>query len=234
MDSTRRSAASVSLRPSRRFCELLARYGPDLVAEAIEKNWDMTESAARASLAKTEPGSYTAHSFLDNDGVSNNPVHIRVRVDVTADLMTIDFSDVADQVQGSLNSGYYGGATNVGRIAFKCLTTPHLPSNEGCFRPLEVICPEGKLLNARPPARFYNWSVPFPDHHRHDPQGALSGAARLHIPAATRGDARSIGVRRIRRGEAQIFHRPYPAARRPRRAPDARRAGPAMRDPAGR
>ena len=111
-------------------------------AEAIEKNWDMTESAARASLAKTTPGTYTAESFLDNDGVSNNPVHIGVRVVVTPEHMTIDFSDVANQVAGSLNSGYYGGATNVGRIAFKCLTTPQLPSNEGCFRPLTIICPD--------------------------------------------------------------------------------------------
>jgi N-methylhydantoinase B len=195
----------------RRFCELLARFGPDLVAEAIEKNWDMTESAARASLAKTTPGTYSAESFLDNDGVSNNPVHIGVRVVVTPEHMTIDFSDVANQVAGSLNSGYYGGATNVGRIAFKCLTTPQLPSNEGCFRPLTIICPEGKILNARRPAALYEWSVIFPT-VIDTVLKAISGAAPGRVPAATRGDARGAGISGFDVARRKYFsvHMPHP------------------------
>ena len=177
----------------RRVSELLARFGVDLVEEAIEKNFDMSETAARSALSKITPGSYFAHSYLDNDGVSDAPVHIRVRVDVTPHLMTVDFSEVADQVQGSLNSGYYGGATNVGRIAFKCLTTPHLPSNEGCFRPLSIICPEGKILNARRPAALYEWSVIFPT-VIDTVLKAVHDAAPGRVPAATRGDARGAGI----------------------------------------
>jgi N-methylhydantoinase B len=177
----------------RRACELLARFGVDVVEEAIEKNFDMTETAARASLAKIAPGIYEAHSYLDNDGVVEAPVHIRVRVEVTPEKMIVDFSDIADQVKGSLNSGYYGGATNVGRIAFKCLTTPHIPSNEGCFRPLEIICPEGKILNARRPAALYEWSVIFPTVIDTILKAVAAGAPG-RVPAATRGDARGAGI----------------------------------------
>ena len=138
-------------------------------------------------------------------------MHIRVRVDVTSDLMTIDFSDVADQVQGSLNSGYYGGATNVGRIAFKCLTTPHLPSNEGCFRPLNIICPEGKILNARRPAALYEWSVIFPT-VIDTVLKAVAEAAPGRVPAATRGDARGAGISGFDAARRKYFsvHMPNP------------------------
>ena len=177
----------------RRVCELLARFAFDDVEEAIAANWEMTERAARAALARTRPGSYRATSFVDNDGIDEAPVNIAVRVDVTPEQMTIDFSDIADQVKGSLNSGYYGGATNVGRIAFKCLTTPQLPSNEGCFRPLRIVCPEGKILNARRPAAMYEWSVIFPT-VIDTVLKAMSEAAPDRIPAATRGDARGVGI----------------------------------------
>ena len=38
------------------------------------------------------------------------------------------------------------------RIAFKALTSPDLDVNEGCFRPLDVILPEGTMLSAKHPA----------------------------------------------------------------------------------
>jgi len=137
----------------RRLTELLRKYGREPVQEAIRETWDMSERAARKAVRTIPPGEYQAQSFLDDDGVEfDKPVNIKVKVKVSGDRMVVDFSDINDQVRGSLNSGFFGGATNVARIAFKCLTTPHLPSNEGCFRPLEVICPPGKLLNARPPA----------------------------------------------------------------------------------
>lgn len=195
----------------RRLTELLGRFGGDVVEEAIAENWDMTEAAARASLARTRPGIYEANSFLDNDGVTQDPVQIRVRVEVTPQRMVVDFSEIADQVKGSLNSGYYGGATNVGRIAFKCLTTPHLPSNEGCFRPLEIICPEGKILNARRPAALHQWSVIFPT-VIDTVLKAVSGAAPDRIPAATRGDARGVGVHGFDEATRRYFsiHIPHP------------------------
>jgi N-methylhydantoinase B len=157
----------------RRLSELLKKYGLDQVQEAIRLTWDMSEQRARKEVQTIPSGQYRAEAFLDNDGAEfEKPVYIRARVEVSDDKMVIDFSEISDQVRGSINSGFFGGATNAARIAFKCLTTPLLPSNEGCFRPLEVICPQGKLLNARPPA-----AMAIPD----------------RIPAATRGDPRGIG-----------------------------------------
>jgi N-methylhydantoinase B len=178
----------------RRIGELLGKYGAAEIEEAIHETWDMCDRAARNAIREIPPGEYRAESFLDDDGVERGkPIPIRVKVRVTAERMTIDFSDISDQVKGSLNSGFFGGAMNVARIAFKCLTTPHLPSNDGCFRALEVICPPGKLLHAVPPAALGDWAVPFPT-VLDTIFRSLADAMPRRIPAATRGDARGIIV----------------------------------------
>ena len=174
----------------RRMRELVDKYGAAEVQEAVAAYWDLSEAAARKMVRNIPNGVYTAESFLDNDGVDfDQPVPIRVKVTVEDEDMVIDFSEISDQVRGSQNSGFFGGATNVARIAFKCLTTPKLVVNEGCFRPLRVICPEGKLLNARSPAALYEWSVPFPT-VIDTILKAVAPAIPGRVPAATRGDAR--------------------------------------------
>ncbi len=190
----------------RRLGNLLLKYGPEDVIRAIYEGWDMSEKAARDALREIPKGEYRAESFLDNDGVEmDRTVKIRVLVKVIDNKMVIDFSEIADQVKGPLNSGYYGGALNVGRIAFKCLTTPHLPSDDGCFRPLEVVCPKGKMLNASFPAAMAHWSVPFPT-ILDTIFRALADAIPQRIPAATRGDARGVGVTGYDASKGKFFH----------------------------
>ncbi|HEY4134525.1 MAG TPA: hydantoinase B/oxoprolinase family protein [Alphaproteobacteria bacterium] len=196
----------------RRLTELVNTYGAETTTQAVRAGWDMAERAARKAVAEIPDGSYTAESYLDNDGVNlNSTVPIKVRVEVKGEEMVIDFSEIADQVRGSMNSGFYGGATNVGRIAFKCLTTPHMPSIEGCFRPLKIICPEGKILNARRPAALKDWSVPFPT-IIDTIFKALSQAIVGRVPAATRGDARGSNVKGFdpKRRKYFTIHLPHP------------------------
>lgn len=194
----------------KRFTDLLGKWGAKEVMEAIHEGWEMSERAARASVKQIPNGTYSAEAFLDNDGIElDRPVRIAVSVAVHDEHMVIDFSGIADQVKGPLNSGYFGGALNVGRIAFKCLTTPRLPSDEGCFRPLEVICPKGKLLNARSPAALAHWSVPFPT-ILDTIFKALSDAVPDRVPAATRGDARGVGVSGFDYVKRRFFHMSAP------------------------
>ena len=75
--------------------------------------------------------------------------------------MTIDFSEMSNQVTGSINSGE-SGAVAAARVAFKSLVSPFSPIDEGCFRPLKIIIPPGKLLSATPPAAMGNWNRTLP------------------------------------------------------------------------
>jgi N-methylhydantoinase B len=171
----------------RRYGELVTRYGPATVERCIATIWDQTERAARAVIEQVPDGVYEAESFLDNDGRTlDKPLRIKVKVIIDGSRMVIDFSEMNDQVPGPTNSGFSGGLA-AARIAYKCLTQPHAPVNEGCFRPLELILPEGKLLNARAPAALGLWSIPLPT-VIDTILKALAPALPDRIPAAHKGD----------------------------------------------
>ena len=142
---------------------LYARHGSGAMRAAISALWDRSEQAARRAIADLPDGTYSAETFLDNDGVElEKPVRIAVAVHVCGDEIVVDYTGIADQVKGPLNSGLHGGAETAARIAFKYLCSPHEPANEGTFRPLHVTIPEGKFLNARQGAPMGCYSMPLP------------------------------------------------------------------------
>jgi N-methylhydantoinase B len=171
----------------RRFSELLRRFGRQVVEACIHKVWDATELEARAFICKIPDGVYEAESFLDNDGRTLDvKLSIKVKVTIAGERMIIDFSQINDQVPGPTNSGYSGGLA-AARVAFKCLTQPHASVNEGCFRPLELVLPQGKILNAKSPAALGLWSIPLPT-VIDTILKALAPVLPEQIPAAHKGD----------------------------------------------
>lgn len=170
-----------------RFTYLLNKYGVDQVQACIEEGWNQTEQLTRQEIGKIPDGVYEAESFLDNDGVDlDKSVHVKVKVVIEGDEMTVDFSEVAEQVRGSINSGRSGGIA-CARVALKCLATPLLPADEGAFRPLKVVLPEGKFISARRPAPMSLWSPPLAT-VIDTILLAMAKAMPDRIPAAHRGD----------------------------------------------
>jgi N-methylhydantoinase B len=129
---------------------------------AIDIILDQSEAAIRERICAIPDGTYEAESFLDNDGYRDVRIPIKVRVVVDGDGMTIDYSDMPDEVEGCINSGYHGGGVTTARIAFMYLIAAGEPANEGTFRPLKLILPEGKLVSAKPTAPMGMYGMPFP------------------------------------------------------------------------
>ncbi len=96
------------------------------------------------------------------DSNSDTILPVRVKITVSGDEMTIDYSGISDQVPGPVNSGYYGGGVTTARVAFKYILGSEEHANEGTFRPLKLILPEGKIVSAHPTAPMGNYSMPFP------------------------------------------------------------------------
>jgi N-methylhydantoinase B len=139
----------------RRFVELLDRYGKDIVLEAIRLFYRETELKCRAAVERIPDGVYEAASYIDWRGQGYD---IKVKVVVRGSDMTIDLSGCSPEREGGANSRTYAGAY----IAYKALTTPLEPLNEGAFSALEVIIPEGNMMMARYPAFMAGWSMPLP------------------------------------------------------------------------
>src|SRR5262245_16663483 len=141
---------------------LADKYGVDTFIGAVKTILVQSEAAARARIRAIPDGEYRYETFFDNDGESDEALPIRVRVIIAGDEMTVDYSEIADQVRGCINSGYYGGGRTTARVAFKYLIGTDETANEGTFRPLKLILPEGKILSAHPTAPMGNYSQPFP------------------------------------------------------------------------
>ena len=141
---------------------LVRRYGLATFLECVRAIWNQSETLAREQVARIKPGEYEAEALFDSDGVDlDRPVALKVKVAVGGGDMTIDFSEISEQVPGSINSGE-SGAVAAARVAFKSLVSPFSPIDEGCFRALKVVIPKGKILSAIPPAPVGNWSRTLP------------------------------------------------------------------------
>jgi N-methylhydantoinase B len=101
---------------------------------------------------------WSASDYLDDDGVSEDPVPVAVSVSISADEFVVDFSASSKQVPGPVNMPF-GATISMVKNVFKALTSPGEPTNAGHFRCLRVIAPEGNLFHAvYPAATFTLWT----------------------------------------------------------------------------
>lgn len=135
----------------RRFTELCAKFGRATVQAAIERLLDLGEALTRHELRKLPQGTFEAEDFIDDDGIGNGPFRVVVRVTITPDEFVCDFTGTHPQVPGPINATRTGLLSSI-RTIFKAVSGPHIPVNEGCFRPVRVICPPRTIFTAERPA----------------------------------------------------------------------------------
>ena len=141
---------------------LAEKYGITTFNAAIATILDQAEEAARAAIRVIPDGVYETETCLDNDTITDDPVPIKVKVTIAGDEITVDFTEISEQRPGNINSGYFGGGMTAARVAFKYLIMPREPANEGMYRPLKLILPEGKIISARPDAPMGGYPFPLP------------------------------------------------------------------------
>lgn len=133
--------------------DIIRQYGAASVRAAIAEMFTDADRAMERALRALPPGTYRASSFMDDDGVRvGEPIRIDVAVTIADGQMTVDLSNISDQLAGPFNAGRDGGAVAVARMAAKMLFAGETPVNEGDFLRVHVEIPDGKFLSARPGA----------------------------------------------------------------------------------
>jgi N-methylhydantoinase B len=135
----------------RRLLEMCERYGVATVKAAMRAVLERSERLCRDTLARIPHGVFTAEDFTDTDGLGNGPFPVKVRVEITENGVTCDFTGSHDQVPGPINCTWSGLVSGV-RTVFKAITDPAEPATDGWFRPLTIISPPGNIFNATRPA----------------------------------------------------------------------------------
>ena len=138
-----------------RLAELHRRVGGVTLAQAFEEALDYAERRTRACIAALDDGECRAHDVLE---AREGDLVISLRATVSGDRLTLDFTGSADQHPGNLNCPL-AVTRSACYFAIRVLTDPDIPANAGAYRPVEVIAPEGSLLNARSPAAVVGGNV---------------------------------------------------------------------------
>ena len=134
-----------------RLADLLARHGGGTVVAALDALLDGAEQAMRAEISGWSEGTFEGESLLDDDGRGRCRIPIRARVELGGGEAVVDLSDSAEELDSFLNSSWANTCSAV-YVAFMYMTAGQVPVNDGMFRPVQVIAPEGSIVNPRPPA----------------------------------------------------------------------------------
>nr|MDT0657708.1 hydantoinase B/oxoprolinase family protein [Micromonospora sp. DSM 115978] len=142
----------------RRLIELFGRWGRGTVDTVIDTVIATAEAATAEAVAALPQGSWTATDWLDDDGVSADPILMRVTVTVADGTFTVDFAGSSPAVPGPVNLPL-GSTIATARVAFKAVTTPAEATNAGHFAALRVRAEPGTLFHAvYPAATFTQWT----------------------------------------------------------------------------
>lgn len=134
----------------KRLDALLGEYGDATVSAALDALGNRAEALMRAELDALPDGRWEAEDFLDNDGITDAALPIRVALEISGDRMVLDFAGTAPTVAGPVNIAL-PTAIATAYVAIKHIF-PALPANAGVMRPIDVKVPEGSLLSAEFPA----------------------------------------------------------------------------------
>ena len=123
--------------------------------EAMAEVLDYSERRMRAALEGIEDGVYAAADVLEG---RDGDIPLRLRATVAGDTVRLDFSGSAPQDPGNLNCPL-AVTRSACYFAVRVLTDPDIPPTAGAYRPVEVVAPEGSLLDARHPAAVVGGNV---------------------------------------------------------------------------
>ena len=178
---------------AQRLREVCTRYGLTRAQQFARELQNYSERMMRAFLASLPPGKYFAEDFLDNDGVTDNPVKISVIVSLNGPAATVDFSASDPQVQGAINA-VEAITFSACFYVFRCLLADDVPATAGLMRPIRVIAPEGTIVNARPPAAVAGGNVETSQRIVDVLLRALAQAIPERIPAAASGTMNNLTI----------------------------------------
>ncbi len=137
---------------SRGLQRLCAEHGIDRFLQVASELMDYAEQRTRSAIARIPDGSYRFFDFVDYDGIERGkPVRIEASVTVTGSNVIVDFTGSSSQARGAINSVPSSTRAAVYYV-IRAVTDPDIPNNDGCFRPVSIVFPEGSVVNPSKPA----------------------------------------------------------------------------------
>ena len=128
---------------------LVERYGVDMIESAVDHMIDYAAKRFAEEVSAWPDGVYEGDAYVDHDPLGNPDIHLHVTITVDGPKLTIDYtgSDERQELQSWSTYGNTRGYT-VAQVA--AMMDPEIPKNEGFFNSIELIVPQGCVMNPQP------------------------------------------------------------------------------------
>jgi N-methylhydantoinase B len=176
-----------------RLSQLVSTMGIPAFQVGIEAINAYGDRLARNRLETIPVGDYHFSDLMDDDGCGNRDLRISVNLRVSNGGIEVDFTGTSDQVKGNINCPLSVAAAAV-YYAFRCLLPDQTPACEGTFRSIDLIAPEGCLVNAKRPAAVAAGNVETSMRIVDAVLGALAQVLPDAIPAASQGTMNNVAM----------------------------------------
>jgi N-methylhydantoinase B len=144
---------------ARRLRELVARWGVPTVLAAVDHSIAYAARRFREEVSAWPDGVYSADAFVDHDPIGNPDIRVHVTVTVAGDRLRVDFTG-SDAREGLKAYSTFGNTRGYVVAQLASMMDPAIPKNEGFFDSIDLVVPEGCVLNPRP-----GWTVAAGTHH---------------------------------------------------------------------
>jgi N-methylhydantoinase B len=176
-----------------RLQEIVAKHGLADFYDICEAIKDYSERRMRAEISEIPDGVYEFEGpVIENDGLTDEPSWLRLKLVVDGDEITADYSGSDPQRRGPVNCTY-GVTASATYTALLHVVDEAVSPNHGCYRPIRIIAPPGTIVNVEYPASCVGGNSLINPHIIAAVYGALARAIPDRIPAEDGGDASLCG-----------------------------------------
>lgn len=134
-----------------RLADVIAQLGIKKGRAYLDALLDYGERRMRQAISELPNGVWHASDFSDTDCFELVDIETRIKMTIDEDMITFDFTGTSPQIKGFKNSGIANTHSAV-YCALSAFLDPAIPHNEGTYRCVKIIAPEGSVVNALPPA----------------------------------------------------------------------------------
>lgn len=134
-----------------RMAEVVVQFGVGEANSYLAALLDYGDRRMRQAIAALPDGTWEGRDMSDTDCFQSMDVETRVKVTILGDDITFDFTGTSPQIKGFKNSSLANTHAAV-CVSLSSFLDPSIPRNEGTYRSLKIIAPEGTTVNALPPA----------------------------------------------------------------------------------
>ncbi len=202
-----KSQISANLTGIKRLKELCESYSLETVKFYGKELISYAEKYMKSIIENIPDGIYEAEDFIEDDGIDSRDIKIHVSINIEGDKCTVDFSKSDKQVKGALNAVHAITASAVYYV-FRALAKEDIPTNAGCFKPIEVITEKGTIVDATFPSAVSAGNVETSQRVVDVVLKVLSKALPQEIPAASQGTMNNItiGIQNPETGEYLTYY----------------------------